>query len=262
MKVIQDFQAMKTANQKISMVTCYDYWSAQLINKTNIDCILVGDSAAMVMHGHHTTVPATIEMMLAHTEAVAKGAPDKFIIGDMPFLSYRKGLEAAVEAAGALIRAGANAVKLEGAAGNIALISHLAESGIPVMGHLGLTPQAIHQLSGWKVQGRDDSSAQRLMTDALSLEAAHCFALVLECVPSTLATDISEKLRIPTIGIGAGVGTDGQVLVLQDLLGFNPEFKPKLLKMYLNGAAMVEEALNAFNTEVKAQVFPAPEHSY
>lgn len=262
MRSIHDFAKLKYQQEKITMVTCYDHWTAKIINQTNIDCILVGDSVAMVMHGYDSTIAATVEMMALHTNAVVRGASDKFIISDLPFLSYRKGHEQAMDAVERLMRQGAHAIKLEGADGNLELIEHIVKSGVPVMGHIGLTPQSIHQLGGFKVQGREDSQAAALLDQAKQLEAAGCFSLVLECVPASLAEQITQQLDIPTIGIGAGVATDGQVLVLQDLLGVNPEFKPKLLKTYLNGYEMIHESLNAYVREVKDKVFPDQNHTY
>ena len=188
----------------ISMVTCYDSWSAALIAETDIDCVLVGDSLAMVVYGHDTTLPVDIDTMAAHTAAVHRGMPKKFLIGDMPFLSYRKGLEIAMSNVGKLMNAGANAVKLEGANGNVELVRHIVESGVPVMGHLGLIPQSVHQLGGFKVQARDEEEAAALMEQALALERAACFALVLEAVPATVGAEVTGALEIPTIGIGAG----------------------------------------------------------
>lgn len=262
MKSILDFYSMKHAGEKITMVTCYDSWSAKLIQDSPIDCILVGDSAAMVMHGHDTTLPATTEMMAWHTAAVRQGAAKQFIVADMPFLSFRKSLDAVMDCVQALMQAGANAIKLEGAEGNEEIIEHITQSGVPVMGHLGLTPQSLHSLGGFRVQAKEAKQAEQLLHQAKALEAAGCFALVLECIPADVAERISQQLKIPTIGIGAGAGTDGQVLVLQDLLGMDNAFKPKFLKQYLNGQAMIGEALSAYVTEVKAGVFPAEEHSY
>ena len=260
---IHEFEKRKEQNTKISMVTCYDYCSAAILNASQVDCILVGDSASMVMHGYPTTIGATVEMMAQHTAAVAKGAPLKFIIGDLPFCSYRKGLTQNMEAVETLMRAGAHAVKLEGAVGNLALVEHIVASGVPVMGHLGLTPQSVHTLGGFKVQGRLPQAAEKLMQDAKALQAAGCFALVLECVPSDLARTVTEALKIPTIGIGAGPYTSGQVLVFHDLLGLSQSFKPKFLKTYLNGFELVRAALNAFDNEVKETVYPnLKEHCY
>ncbi|HEV2524205.1 MAG TPA: 3-methyl-2-oxobutanoate hydroxymethyltransferase, partial [Gammaproteobacteria bacterium] len=218
---IHDFQKMKLNNHKITMVTCYDHWSAQIISKSQIDSILVGDSLAMTMYGHATTLPATVNLMAKHIEAVAKGAPNKFIVGDMPFCSYRKGLAESMKAVEKIMRAGAQAIKLEGAEGNLDLIQHIVQSGIPVMGHIGLTPQSIHTLGGFKVQGKNQTAAEKIKLHAKQLEDAGCFAVVLECMPTTVAQQITDSLNIPTIGIGAGPYTSGQILVLQDMLGMN-----------------------------------------
>jgi 3-methyl-2-oxobutanoate hydroxymethyltransferase len=224
--------------------------------------ILVGDSAAMVMHGHDSTIPATIDMMVLHTSAVRRGAGDKFIVSDMPFLSYRKGLTHAVEAAGKLMQAGANAIKLEGVEGHEEIVKHLVQSGIPVMGHLGLTPQSVHQLGGNKVQGQNNGQARQIRSDALKLQELGCFSLVLECVPAELGKAISADLTIPTIGIGAGVDTDGQVLVMQDMLGMSSEFKPRFLRQFLDGEKILGEAFAQYDSEVKACTFPAEKESY
>ncbi len=260
---IQDFQERKLKGPKISMVTCYDYSSASILNESEIDCILVGDSSSMLMHGCANTLGATVDMLAQHTLAVAKGAPHKFIIADLPFCSYRKNRTRTMDAVEKLMRAGANAVKLEGAAGNLQTIRHLVETGIPVMGHLGLTPQAIHALGGFRVQGRVAEVAKRLIQEAQDITTAGCFAVVLECVPADLAAEITTQLSIPTIGIGAGPYTSGQVLVWQDLLGLSQSFKPKFLKTYLNGFELVREALNAFDQEVKQTIYPdLKEHCY
>lgn len=262
MITIHDFKKKKSAGEKITMVTCYDYTSAVILNGTSIDTLLVGDSAAMTMHGFRDTISATVEMMALHTAAVCRGAKGKCIIGDLPFLSYRSSLNENIAAVRALMQAGAHAVKLEGASGNAELISHLVGSGVPVMGHLGLTPQFVHQLGGYKVQGKTADSAKRLLEEALALEEAGCFALVLECVPTEVAEKITKKLQIPTIGIGAGPKTDGQVLVFQDLLGLNTEFKPKFVKNFLNGAELFTTAIEAYAEEVKSEKFPAAEHGW
>lgn len=262
MKTILDFQKKKAAGQKITMVTCYDYAFAKLIAKSEIDTVLVGDSLAQVMHGHPTTLTASTAMMALHTKAVVAGIGDKLVVSDMPFLSTRKGLKHAMDQVEKIMKAGAHAIKIEGASGHIELIKHIVESGVPVMGHLGLTPQSIHQLGGPKIQGRDTKTADKLKKDALDLEQAGCFSLVLECVPSVLSNEITKSLHIPTIGIGAGAGCDGQVLVLQDMLGMNKDFAPKFLKKFLQGSDLITEALNSYVTEVKEQIFPAKEHSY
>lgn len=262
MKSVLEFQKAKLNRKKITMVTCYDYSMAKILNATDVDTLLVGDSVAQVMHGYETTLHATVGLMALHTKAVAKGAPEKFIIADMPFLSTRKGIKYAVEAAQKLMLSGANAVKIEGASGHLELIRHLVDSGIPVMGHLGLTPQSIHQLGGPKIQGRTESQAEKLLKDSLALEKAGCFAIVFELIPAILAQNISEQLIIPTIGIGAGKNTDGQVLVLQDLLGFNPDFNPKFLKKYSDGFNLIKSSVNTYTAEVINHNFPQIENSY
>ncbi len=260
---IHDFHGRKVNGLKLSMVTCYDYCSASILNESQVDCILVGDSGSMVMHGCPTTLGATVDMIVQHTLAVAKGAPDKFIVGDLPFCSYRKSRARTIEAVERIMRAGAQAVKLEGAAGNLKTVRHIVESGVPVMGHIGLTPQSVHGLGGFKVQGRVPEVATRLMREAHELAEAGCFALVLECVPADLAQEITVSLSIPTIGIGAGPHTTGQVLVWHDLLGMSQSFKPKFLKTFLNGFELVRDALNAFDGEVKQTTYPdLKEHCY
>jgi len=259
---IFDFTLMKQRNEKITMITCYDYTSARMLTGTPVDCLLVGDSVAMTMHGYKDTLSATIEMIALHTSAVCRGAGDKFIIADLPFLSYRKSLSENVTAAQMLMQAGAKAVKLENAAGNLELIRHLTESGIPVMGHLGLTMQLMHTLGGLKVQGKNQQAAERMKQDALALQEAGCFAVVLECIPNALATDITQSLLIPTIGIGAGPHTDGQVLVYQDLLGFNIDFKPKFVKSFHDGYAHVTNSIDEYVKAVRTGGFPSDEHCY
>jgi 3-methyl-2-oxobutanoate hydroxymethyltransferase len=259
---IHDFQERKKNGEKIVMVTCYESWAARLVEQTDVDCILVGDSLNMVMYGANTTLTATLDMMARHVTAVASRCKSKFIVGDLPFLSYRLDLKSNMLAAGQLMQAGAHAVKLEGARGNLELIRHLVDSGIPVMGHLGLTPQAIHQLGGYRVQGRQSSAAQAILRDAEALAQAGCFAVVLECVPAALASEITRALPVPTIGIGAGVETDGQVLVWHDLLGLQSETTPKFVRQYLQGADLIANALQHYADDVKKQKFPAPEESF
>ena len=259
---ILDFPKRKLSGEKISMVTCYDYSSARIVNQSDLDTILVGDSLAMVIYGHDSTVHADIATQARHTAAVARGAPDKFILGDLPFLSYRKGQAAALDAMQQLICAGAHAVKLEGARGNLELIRYAVDSGIPLMGHLGLTPQAVHTLGGFKVQGKDSEAASALLADAIALQEAGCFALVLEAVPACLAELVTERLEIPTIGIGAGASCDGQVLVWQDMLGMDASFQPKFVRRYLDGQALTLGALNRYHQEVQAGSFPSDKESY
>lgn len=262
MKTILDFQKKKKSHEKITMITCYDFSFAKIIEGTNIDAILVGDSLAQVMHGHPTTLQASTAMMALHTAAVVRGAPNKFIVADMPFLSTRKGLKNTMDQVENLMKTGAHAIKIEGADGHLKLIQHIVESGVPVMGHLGLTPQSIHQLGGPKIQGKAAESAQKILDHSLQLQEAGCFSVVLECVPSLLAARISQSLEIATIGIGAGSETDGQILVLQDMLGMNPNFSPKFLKKYLSGFDLISQSMNTYVTEVQNQKFPAKENSY
>lgn len=259
---INDFKKKKESGEPIVMITAYDSTFANIIEGTNADVILVGDSLAMVMHGQKDTTTANMEMMKLHTSAVASKIKTKFLVADMPFMSFRKGLNQSVENAESLIRAGAHAVKLEGADGNLELVQHLVESGIPVMGHLGLTPQFIHAFGGWKVQGKKEEAQTKIFQEALALQKAGCFSLVLECVPSHLAKKIQQELDIPCIGIGAGKDVAGQVLVLQDLLGLQQEFKPKFVKTYMNGYELVQNAINHYSRDVKSKEFPTEEESY
>ena len=259
---ILEFQNMKSKNKKISVLTCYDFSFAQILNETNIDALLVGDSLSMVMHGFPTTLNASTNMMALHTAAVVRGAPKKLVIADLPFLSYRKDLTANMNAVEKLMKAGAQAVKLEGADGNLELVRHLVDSGVPVMGHLGLTPQSVHQLGGYKVQGREKKAQEKIRKQALDLQDAGCFSMVLECVPSNLGSLITKDLEIPTIGIGAGSDMDGQVLVLQDLLGFQKEFKPKFVRRYFEAHQAFKELFNQFDSDVKKENFPKPDEAY
>jgi 3-methyl-2-oxobutanoate hydroxymethyltransferase len=259
---VQTFKKRKHQQQQISMVTCYDNWSARILNESNIDCLLVGDSLAVVMHGFDSTVHATIEMMELHVAAVVRGAPDKFIIADMPFLSCSKGLESTMDAVQSLMQAGAHAIKIEGATHQADLIKHIVEAGVPVMGHLGLTPQSIHNLGGHKVQAKKEEDALRLVEDAKKLERLGCFSVVLECVPNKVGQCVSKSLSIPTIGIGAGPFTDGQVLVLHDLLGVDPDFNPKFLRRYANARDLIINAVDHYHQDVIARDFPSLTESY
>ena len=262
MSTVLDFARLKTEGHKISVVTAYDAWSARLVARSRVDAILVGDSAAMVMHGHRTTVAATVPVMALHTRAVASASGDKFLVADMPFLSFRKGVSAGMAAVGTLVRSGAQAVKLEGVDGHEELIRRIVGSGIPVMGHIGLTPQSVNQLGGFRVQGKGCAQADKLLKQAHTLEALGCFSIVLECIPAPLAARITSELRIATIGIGAGVGTDGQVLVLQDLWGVDPERAPRFVRRYVDGEGLLTNALDAYDADVKNARFPAAEESY
>lgn len=259
---ILELKERKKAGQKLTMLTCYDSWSAKILNETPVDILLVGDSAAMVMHGHQDTIPATLEMMEWHVAAVRKGAPKKFIVGDMPFLSFRKGLDENLEAVGRLLRAGAQAVKLEGFDGNGEFIRHAVQSGVPVMGHIGLTPQFVNAFGGFRVQGRNEEARKKIMSEARGLEEAGAFAVVLECIPADLAAEITSTLKIPTIGIGAGERCDGQVLVLHDMLGFSGAFKPKFVRQYVDGSELIHAAVDRYCADVTGGRFPGPEESY
>ena len=259
---INPLMQLKKDKQKISMLTCYDYTSAKIINQSSVDMILVGDSAAMVMHGHNSTLPIDIQTMALHVQAVVKGAPDKFILADLPFMSYRKSLTENMNAVELLMKTGAHAVKLEGCDGNEELIQHIVNSGVPVMGHLGLTPQSVNALGGYKVQGKKDKAKEKIRQDAKKLQEVGCFSLVLECVPSSLAKQITQELAIITIGIGAGNDTDGQVLVMQDMLGLQTAFKPKFVRQYLNAEQLFIQAFNTFDKDVKSAKFPSQSESY
>ena len=267
---VQDFFSAKAQGQRLSMVTCYDYTFARLLGVSTVDAILVGDSAAMVVHGHSSTLLATVDLMRIHTEAVARGlatgrptaSGGKFIVADMPFLSFRKGVTAALDAAQTLMTAGANAVKLEGVDGHEDVIQRLTQSGIPVMGHLGLQPQSLRAYGGFHVQGRSATAAREISRQARTLEELGAFAVVLECIPASLAREVTASLQIPTIGIGAGDGCDGQILVLQDLLGLNIDFHPRFARPFQNGAENVLNAVADFDRAVKTGTFPAAEESY
>jgi 3-methyl-2-oxobutanoate hydroxymethyltransferase len=256
-----EFHSRKHGDRRIVMTTCYDYWSARLLSDTDIDALLVGDSVAMVMHGHDSTIPATVAMMALHTGAVVRGAPDRFVITDMPFLSMRRGLGPAMDAVEALVSAGAQGLKVEGVAGQVELMRHVVESGVPVMGHLGMTPQSVHSLGGYRVQGRGDTGLA-LLEDARRVEEAGCFALVLECVPADLAREITEAVTIPTIGIGAGADVDGQVLVLHDLAGYLPDFRPRFARAFRPGAHQLREAVDEFAAAVRSGAFPSEQETY
>ena len=260
---IQDFKRKKQETSKISMVTCYDYPSACTIAESNVDCVLVGDSVAMAVHGHKTTLMATMDMMILHTQAVARGLEKQFLVTDLPFLSHKISLAHTMEDVKRLMQAGAHAIKIEGADPDTChTISYLVDAGIPVMGHIGLTPQSIHQLGGYKIQGKNQEQADRLILQAKSLEKAGCFALVIECVPQLLSKMISESLSIPTIGIGAGSKTDGQVLVWHDMLGLQNSFNPKFVKQFAQGKELLLKALNDYVSQVENEQFPANEHSF
>jgi 3-methyl-2-oxobutanoate hydroxymethyltransferase len=254
---------MGARGERIVMVTAYDYPSGRLADLAGVDLILVGDSAAMTVLGHSTTVPATMEEMLMLTRAVTRGAERALVIADMPFGSYQVSDEDAVRNAVRFVKeAGADAVKLEGAGPSISRVTALVGAGIPVMGHLGLTPQSATMLGGFKAQGKTADKARQLLEDALALERAGCFALVLEAVPAPVAARISEELATPTIGIGSGGGCDGQVLVLHDLLGLYSGHSPRFTKRYAEIGAEIQRALESFAAEVRSGEFPGEEHTY
>ena len=244
------------------MLTGYDATFARLLDGAGVDMILVGDSLGMVVKGEANTLNVSIEQMAYHTAAVARGVSRAHVVGDMPFMSYQANPDEALKNAARLLQAGASSVKLEGGRQIAATVARLVEAGIPVMGHVGLMPQSVHAMGGFVVQGKDPESRQRVLDDALALEAAGAYAIVLEGIPVDLAAEITGTLAIPTIGIGAGAGCDGQVLVIYDLLGLNPDFTPKFVKKYVDGAAVVGDAVRAYVDEVKRGVFPDEDHSF
>ncbi len=253
---------MKRDGQRITMLTGYDATFARLLDGAGIDMILVGDSLGMVVKGEQNTLNVSIEQMAYHTSAVAKGVSRAHVVGDMPFMSYQSNDDDALKNAARLLQAGASSVKLEGGAKIAKTVVRLVEAGIPVMGHVGLMPQSVHAMGGFVVQGKDPESRQRVFDDAVALQEAGAYAIVLEGIPEDLARDITDTLTIPTIGIGAGNCCDGQVLVLYDLLGLNPDFTPKFVKKYVDGAAVVQEAVRTYVDEVKRQVFPDDDHTF
>ena len=260
---IPDFKELKRQGKKIRMVTAYDYPTAVIIEKTDIEMILVGDSLGMVVLGYDGTVPVTVEDIIHHAKPVVKGAPNTHIVADMPFMSYQVSIEDAIRNAGRLIKeSGADSVKLEGGLDYSSTVKAIVKAGIPVMGHIGLTPQTAGSLGGFKVQGKDAKAAQDLIDSAIALEDAGAFAIVLECIPAPLAKIISQKLTIPTIGIGAGVYCDGQVLVTQDMLGLFDRFVPKFVKQYAQIGQLELEAFNKYAEEVALGVFPDDAHSF
>ena len=262
MKTI-DFKKKKQMHEKITMLTCYDYPSARIIAESDLDCVLVGDSVAMVVHGHSSTIMATMEMMIFHTQAVARGLKNQFLVSDLPFLCHRLSCETTMRNVQQLMQAGAQAIKIEGGdAKTCALINDLVSAGVPVLGHLGLTPQSIHQLGGYRIQGKEDDQAQIIFQQAKNLAIAGCTAIVLECIPQALAEKITAALPIPTIGIGAGSATDGQVLVWHDFLGLQEEIKPRFVKQFAQTKELIREAIDTYVSEVKQLDFPSREHSF
>jgi len=256
------YRQKKERGEIITMLTAYDYPTAMAMDKAGVDSILVGDSLAMVVLGYENTLPVTMEEMLHHCRAVARGAKAALLVGDMPFMSYQVSVEEAVRNAGRFLQQGGmDAVKLEGGRERVDAIRAITGAGIPVMGHIGLTPQSVHQLGGFRAQGKTASAAKHLVEDALILEEAGCFSIVLESVPARLADLISKKLTIPTIGIGAGNGCDGQVLVTHDLLGLFDRFTPKFVKKYADFHGEMQRAFADYIEDVETRRFPAPEHT-
>jgi 3-methyl-2-oxobutanoate hydroxymethyltransferase len=260
---VLDLPAMKAAGRRIVMLTCYDAAFARLLDQAGIDVLLVGDSLNQVIAGEETTLSATLDQMIYHAAAVRRGAPRSLMLVDLPFLSYQVSVPEAIRNAGRVLQeTGAQGVKLEGGRPMVETVRALVDRGIPVLGHLGLTPQSVHALGGYRVQGRDESAAERLLADARALQDAGACGIVLELLPAALARRISAGLAIPTIGIGAGAGCDGQVLVLHDMLGLNEVFNPKFLKRYATLGESVRAAVRAYAAEVRDGSYPGPEHSF
>jgi 3-methyl-2-oxobutanoate hydroxymethyltransferase len=260
---ITEIKEMKQRKEKIPMLTAYDYVTAKMVDEAGMPLILVGDSLGMVMLGYESTIPVTMEEMIHHTKAVVRGAEKALIIGDMPFMTYHVSVSDALYNAARFIQeGGAQAVKLEGGEVVAEKVRRLVDCGIPVMGHIGLTPQFMHQLGGFKVRGKEVEEAKKLLKDARILEEAGAFAIVLECTPAPLSNLITQKLTIPTIGIGAGPDCDGQVQVISDMLGLYTEFVPRHAKQYARLAGEIKTAVSSYISEVKSESFPTMEHSY
>lgn len=262
-KTVNTFKEAKKNKEKITMLTCYDYSTAQLMDKAGVDAILVGDSLGMVVLGYPDTLPVTVEDMIHHGKAVVRGVKETFVVIDMPFMSYQASVYDAVINAGRIIKeTGADAVKLEGGIEVCPQIEAITKVSIPVVAHIGLTPQSINSLGGFKIQGKSFEAAQKLIEDAKLLETAGAFALTLECVPADLAKIITEKITVPTIGIGAGADCDGQVLVYQDMLGMYGNLQPKFVKQFSDCGSMMLKGFDEYIKEVKAGAFPAKEHTF
>ncbi|MFC1683637.1 3-methyl-2-oxobutanoate hydroxymethyltransferase [Candidatus Zixiibacteriota bacterium] len=261
-RTAKSIREMKS-REKVAVLTAYDQLMAQLLDEVGIDVILVGDSVGMVFAGYQTTIPVTMDEIIYHTKAVRRGVEKALLVGDMPFMSYQACPSDAMRNAGRFLKeGGAEAVKVEGGQSMAETIGRLTAAGIPVMGHLGLTPQSIHQFGDYQVRGKTEQEAQRLLADALAIQEAGCFSLVLEKIPAELARKVTEKLTIPTIGIGAGPHCDGQVLVVQDMLGMFEKFKPKFVRRYAQLAQQMRQAFEAYIGDVKETKFPGPEESY
>ena len=260
---VSTFAKRKAEKQRISMLTCYDYTTAKIVNSSNVDAVLVGDSLGNVMLGYEDTLSVTMEDMITFGHAVARGCKDKLVVIDMPFMSYHVSVEQAITNAGKLLKEGrGNAVKLEGGKKVAEHIRAITNAGIPVMAHIGMTPQSVNAFGGNKVQGKTELAAKMLIEDALAVQEAGAFSVVLECVPAKLAKIVTEKLSIPTIGIGAGPDCDGQILVYQDMLGMYKDFSPKFVKHFGNVGDQILEAFNKYDSEVKNSAFPSEEHCF
>jgi len=263
MTTVLDVQRFKDEGRHFAMLTAYDFLSARILDEAGVPILLVGDSLGMVMLGYPTTLPVTMDDMLIHAKAVSRGARQALLVGDMPFMSYQASVEDAIRNAGRFVQeAGMHAVKLEGGGRVIEITKRLTEIGIPVMGHLGLTPQSVHTMGGFKVQGKTDKQAARILADAKALEEAGAFSIVLEGMPTRVATAVTHALRIPTIGIGAGPATDGQVLVFHDFVGLTTGKAPKFVKRYAGLAEEISRAASEFMEDVRTGRFPGPEHEY
>ncbi len=260
---VSTFLSQKQKGEKITMLTAYDYSTAKLMDEAGINSILVGDSLGTVILGYEDTLPVTMEDILHHTKAVARGAKNALVVADMPFMSYQTSVYDAVKNAGRLIKeGGAQAVKLEGGAAVTEQIRAIVKASIPVVAHIGLTPQSVNVFGGHKVQGKSEESAKQIIEDAKAVEAAGAFALVMECVPASLAKIVSDTVSIPTIGIGAGAGCDGQVLVYQDMLGMFTDFSPKFVKRYADVGSIMKESFKNYINEVQNGTFPSEEHTF
>lgn len=260
---VPDIAKRKAERKKITMLTAYDYLFARIVDDAGIDIVLVGDSLGTVIQGQPTTLPVTMDEMIYHTRLVSSGVKNALVVGDMPFLSYQPSIEEAVYNAGRFLKeGGAGAVKVEGSPAVVDRIKAMIASGIPVMGHVGMLPQTFHQMGGYRVQGKDDASAERILSDALILQEAGVFSIVLEAIPEGLAKRVTDALSIPTIGIGAGIHCDGQVLVLHDLLGLTPQPMPKFVRQYANLRDLCTEAIQRFKEDVENGRFPGKEETY
>lgn len=260
---VPDLLEKKRRGERITMLTAYDYALATLIDRAGVDCVLVGDSLGMVVMGHSTTLPVTMDVMVHHTQAVRRGVRRALLVSDMPFMSYQTSVEQGIANAGRLLKeGGADAVKVEGGRHVTELVRRLVEIGIPVMGHLGMTPQSVHQMGGFRLQGATAQAGERLRDEAQALCEAGVFSIVLEKIPARLAAEISREIPVPTIGIGAGPGCDGQVLVTLDMLGMFDEMKLRFVKQYAQIGQAIEGAVQRYVEEVEAGTFPGPEHSY